>query len=82
MANPRGGGAETVTSDEGGTGVGWALGIGRIGSIIGPALGGLMLAAHWPVAQLFFASAIPQFGAALLMAGIGVLPAWRRRGED
>ena len=26
------------------TGVGWALGIGRIGSIIGPAIGGLLLA--------------------------------------
>ena len=25
------------------TGVGWALGIGRIGSIVGPVLGGLML---------------------------------------
>ena len=31
------------------TGLGWALGVGRVGSIIGPAIGGLMLAsAHDP----------------------------------
>ena len=30
------------------TGVGWALGIGRIGSIIGPTLGGALLVDGWP----------------------------------
>jgi MFS transporter, AAHS family, 4-hydroxybenzoate transporter len=30
------------------TGLGWALGVGRVGSIVGPAIGGLMLATHDP----------------------------------
>jgi AAHS family 4-hydroxybenzoate transporter-like MFS transporter len=46
------------------TGVGWALGIGRIGSIVGPVLGGMMLAANWDRQSLFIAAAIPAFVAA------------------
>jgi AAHS family 4-hydroxybenzoate transporter-like MFS transporter len=46
------------------TGVGWALGIGRIGSIVGPVLGGMMLGAHWDRQSLFIAAAIPAFIAA------------------
>jgi AAHS family 4-hydroxybenzoate transporter-like MFS transporter len=41
------------------TGVGWALGIGRIGSIIGPVLGGLMLAAQWHIPTIFLVGAVP-----------------------
>ncbi|HKC58854.1 MAG TPA: MFS transporter [Myxococcales bacterium] len=41
------------------TGVGWALGIGRIGSIIGPAIGGLLLSLHWPMRQIFLVAAVP-----------------------
>jgi MFS transporter, AAHS family, 4-hydroxybenzoate transporter len=41
------------------TGVGWALGIGRIGSIIGPVVGGAMIAGGWHTGQLFFATAMP-----------------------
>jgi MFS transporter, AAHS family, 4-hydroxybenzoate transporter len=41
------------------TGVGWALGIGRIGSIVGPIVGGIMLAMHWPLAAIFLAAAVP-----------------------
>ena len=46
------------------TGVGWALGIGRIGSIIGPFIGGLMLAARWTPQQIFMAGAVPALCAA------------------
>ncbi len=46
------------------TGVGWALGIGRIGSIIGPLVGGALLAAKWSTASVFAAAA----GAALCAA--------------
>jgi len=59
-----------------GTGVGWALGVGRIGSIIGPLLGGLMLAAHVPTAALFSVAALPQLVAALLILLAGL---WARR---
>ncbi len=46
------------------TGVGWALGIGRIGSIVGPLIGGAMLAMQWTPQQIFQAGAIPAFIAA------------------
>lgn len=35
------------------TGLGWALGIGRIGSILGPVVGGILISAHVPVTSLF-----------------------------
>jgi AAHS family 4-hydroxybenzoate transporter-like MFS transporter len=41
------------------TGVGWALGIGRIGSIVGPVFGGIMLSLHLPLTTVFLAAAIP-----------------------
>lgn len=41
------------------TGVGWALGIGRIGSIIGPLVGGALLALRWEIRDLFFVGAVP-----------------------
>jgi MFS transporter, AAHS family, 4-hydroxybenzoate transporter len=46
------------------TGVGWALGIGRIGSIVGPLIGGAMLAMQWTPQQIFQAGAVPAFIAA------------------
>lgn len=55
------------------TGMGWALGIGRIGSIVGPLIGGAMLASHVDVETLFFAAAVPALVAAataLLLARI------------
>ena len=47
------------------TGVGWALGIGRIGSIVGPVLGGFMLSLEWSPQQIFLAGALPAFIAAV-----------------
>lgn len=46
------------------TGVGWAMGIGRIGGIVGPVLGGVAVAAGTSVPQLFLLT-----GAASLWAG-------------
>ncbi len=40
------------------TGVGWAYGIGRIGSIVGPLVGGILLAAHWQSRDLFLIAAV------------------------
>ena len=40
------------------TGAGWALGIGRIGSILGPVLGGVLISAHVPVRLLFVYTAL------------------------
>ena len=41
------------------TGIGWALGIGRTGAIVGPYIGGRLMAAHWTSQQLFWAAAVP-----------------------
>jgi len=41
------------------TGVGWALGIGRVGSIVGPLVGGVMLSRHIGAQALFAATAVP-----------------------
>ena len=42
-----------------GMGLGWALGIGRIGGVFGPFVAGLLLTAGWTPAQLFYASGVP-----------------------
>jgi AAHS family 4-hydroxybenzoate transporter-like MFS transporter len=42
-----------------GTGLGWALGVGRIGTIIGPTLAGILLATGIATPKLFILSAIP-----------------------
>ncbi|MEJ2110248.1 MAG: MFS transporter [Acidobacteriota bacterium] len=41
------------------TGVGWALGMGRIGSILGPILAGILVAIPWEPKQILLAGAIP-----------------------
>jgi MFS transporter, AAHS family, benzoate transport protein len=41
------------------TGVGWALGIGRIGALVGPIMGGYLLSMQLPFYQNFIAFAIP-----------------------
>ena len=55
------------------TGVGWALGIGRVGSIIGPIIGGIMLSRQWTPQQIFMAGAIPAFCAAAAVVASGWL---------
>lgn len=47
------------------TGVGAGLGIGRIGAIVGPAIGGQFMAAQWATRDMFLAAAVP----ALISAG-------------
>jgi AAHS family 4-hydroxybenzoate transporter-like MFS transporter len=41
------------------TGVGWGLGVGRVGAIVGPMIGGALLAQQWTIQQLFWAAALP-----------------------
>lgn len=49
------------------TGVAWALGVGRLGSILGSSLGGVLIASSSSIAQAFQIVAIPAFLAAALM---------------
>jgi AAHS family 4-hydroxybenzoate transporter-like MFS transporter len=59
------------------TGVGWALGIGRVGSIVGPLVGGALMTAKWSTGSVFMAAATAAFCAALAsfslsrLAGMG-----------
>jgi AAHS family 4-hydroxybenzoate transporter-like MFS transporter len=53
------------------TGVGWALGVGRIGSILGPILGGLLLSYGGDVRRTFWAAAVPALVATMAAITIG-----------
>ncbi len=46
-------------------GVGWALGIGRFGAILGPLIGGALLGMNLPLRQLFLAAAAPMLAGAV-----------------
>ena len=56
------------------TGIGWALGIGRIGSIVGPSVGGVLLSLRWTPDQIFMAGVGPALVAALAIVGASALP--------
>jgi MFS transporter, AAHS family, 4-hydroxybenzoate transporter len=55
------------------TGVGWALGIGRAGSIVGPLVGGVLLTMKWSPAEVFMAAAAAALCAALAAFALGRL---------
>lgn len=59
------------------TGVAWALGMGRIGSIVGSLAGGWMLEMNWGLATVFEFVAIPA-----VIAAIGVMSMQPRRGRS
>ena len=54
------------------TGMGWAMGIGRLGSIFGPVVGGELMRLNWSTGHLFFAAAMPT-----LVAVLASLLFWR-----
>jgi AAHS family 4-hydroxybenzoate transporter-like MFS transporter len=49
------------------TGIGWGLGIGRIGAIVGPVVAGQLIGLKWSSQQLFYAAAVPALISALVM---------------
>jgi len=53
------------------TGVSWALGVGRAGTLLGPPAGSLMLAAQFTPAAIFFSAALPTVIAATAMVLLG-----------
>lgn len=55
------------------TGVGWALGVGRIGSIVGPLVVGVLLSRHVGAELLFLGAATPVAGACLAAFAISRL---------
>jgi AAHS family 4-hydroxybenzoate transporter-like MFS transporter len=53
------------------TGVGWATGIGRIGSIVGPGLAGILLQLNISAQNIFFLAVIPALIASAAALGMG-----------
>ena len=49
------------------TGIGWSLGIGRFGSIVGPVLGGILIQRQWANSEIFMAVAIPAAVSAFML---------------
>jgi AAHS family 4-hydroxybenzoate transporter-like MFS transporter len=52
-------------------GAGWALGIGRLGSIAGPLIGGILVSANLPIQTLYLYGAIPFAVGAVGAIGLG-----------
>jgi len=60
------------------TGAGWALGLGRIGQIGGPLIGGTLLGLGWASRDIFLAASVPAACVAIGMATLG----WLRHRHD
>ncbi len=56
------------------TGVGTTMGWGRLGSVVGPAVGTAFVALQWPIALDFVAASLPIFAAALFIYTVGRIP--------
>jgi AAHS family 4-hydroxybenzoate transporter-like MFS transporter len=55
------------------SGIGWAGGMGRMGGIVFPALGGIALGMSLPLATIMTAAAIPALAIAVLIVVLGVV---------
>jgi MFS transporter, AAHS family, 4-hydroxybenzoate transporter len=53
------------------TGVGWAIGIGRVGSIAGPSIAGILLQTGVTTENIFYLAVIPALAASLCGAALG-----------
>jgi benzoate transport len=54
------------------TGMGWAIGIGRIGAILAPIVAGLLIDAGWSASQLYYAFAVPVAATVLVVRSLRV----------
>jgi AAHS family 4-hydroxybenzoate transporter-like MFS transporter len=63
------------------TGVGWALGIGRVGSIVGPLVGGIMLTRQISHELVFVAAAVPALCACLAAFALSRIAAASKSSE-
>lgn len=64
------------------TGLGWALGIGRVGAIVGPIYGAFILESGWGLDANFYAFAVPAVVGALAMVLVPQRAEVRERVED
>jgi MFS transporter, AAHS family, 4-hydroxybenzoate transporter len=63
------------------TGVGWSLGIGRAGSIVGPVVAGQLIGWKWDNGALFMAAAVPALLSCLMLIVMTRLKAARPSGH-
>jgi MFS transporter, AAHS family, 4-hydroxybenzoate transporter len=59
------------------TGVGWGLGVGRAGAIVGPVVGGEFMRRQWSTRDIFFAAAVPAFISTVALLALRVVMARR-----
>lgn len=52
------------------TGIGAGLGVGRIGAIVGPVVGGVLMSQHLPSQKLFLVAAVPAGVSAIVMVAM------------
>jgi MFS transporter, AAHS family, 4-hydroxybenzoate transporter len=55
------------------TGVGCATAMGRVGSILGPAVGGLLVSLDWPARDVFLTALIPTSLALVVLSFLGLM---------
>lgn len=53
-------------------GVGWGLAMGRVGSFVGPAIGGVLLSLRWPARDIVLTSIIPALAALLTLGALAL----------
>jgi AAHS family 4-hydroxybenzoate transporter-like MFS transporter len=61
------------------TGTAWTLAMGRVGSVVGSLIGGLLIAAKWGTEGIFLAIAVPVFLGGLSMCGLAIYRAHHPR---
>jgi len=52
------------------TGMGWSIGIGRLGAILAPVIAGVLLDSGWSPPNLYYAFAIPLVAAMITVLAI------------
>jgi MFS transporter, AAHS family, 4-hydroxybenzoate transporter len=55
------------------TGVGWSLGIGRAGAIVGPVVAAQLVALNWSSQALFLAASIPALFSCVVIIGLAIV---------
>ncbi|RKE38394.1 AAHS family 4-hydroxybenzoate transporter-like MFS transporter [Paraburkholderia sp. BL23I1N1] len=55
------------------TGVGWGHAIGRVGSFVGPAIGGGLLSLGWPVRDIVLTAVVPAGAAIFALAALSLI---------
>ena len=64
------------------TGVGWGLGVGRVGSISSPLIGGAVLAAGWTNSEIFTTAMLPALIASISVFALSLLIQKRSKNNE